>query len=356
VLQARVARARGAFRLEVALEAAAGATLVVVGESGAGKTTLLRLLAGLEHPDAGRIVLDGRTWYDAERGVAVPPWRREVGYVAQDYALFPHLTVRENVGFGLHAQGRARRAAGRAVDEALERLHLAPYAARRPAELSGGQQQRVALARAIVPGPRLLLLDEPMAALDAGTRRNVRGELQAVLGELSCVTVLVTHSAVDATVFGRAIAVVEGGRFTQVGPRDELLQHPRSPYVATLLGVNLLRGTVASRAGGMAHVRTAGGLVAVPDTGVDGDVYLTVLPQDITLHVESPTSSAQNLFRGPVVEIAPEPPAGERVRVALGTQPPLVAEVTSHAVGALGLRPGLEVYAAFKATGVRAYR
>ena len=357
MLQATVARRRGEFRLDVAVEAPAGTTLVVVGESGAGKTTLLRLLAGLDRPDAGHIVVGGRTYFDAARRIALPPWERDIGFVTQDYTLFPHLTVHENVAFGLRALGLSRRGARGRVEAALDRMGIAALDRRRPAELSGGQQQRVALARALVTEPQLLLLDEPLSALDPTTRQAVRGELRSLLAHLSCATVFVTHSTVDATVFGDSIAVIEGGSLTQVGVRDELLRRPRSAYVATLLGVNLLQGTVVGRdAGGVAHVQTADGVLAVADPGVDGDVYLTVNPQEITLYPEPPAGSAQNVFRGPVLEIVPEPPAGDRVRVALGTSPQLVAEVTRQAVASLDLHEGKSVYASFKATGVKAYR
>ena len=357
MVEATVAKRRGAFRLDVSIETPAGTTLVVVGENGAGKTTLLRLLAGLERPDAGRIAVGDRVYFDADSGLDAPAWEREVGFVAQDYALFPHLTVSENVGFGLRARGVSRRAARSRVDATLERMGLAALALRRPAELSGGQQQRVALARATVTEPRLLLLDEPLSALDVGTRQAVRGELRALLAQLACATVFVTHSPLDATVFGESIAVLERGALTQVGGRDELLRHPRSPYVATLLGVNLLQGSVVERdASGVAHVRTADGMLAVADPGVEGEVFLIVSPQEITLYPEPPAGSAQNVFRGPVLEIVPEPPAGDRVRVALGTRPPLVAEVTRQAVDLLRMREGLIVYAGFKATGVRAYQ
>jgi molybdate transport system ATP-binding protein len=357
VVEATVAKRRGAFRLDVCIETPAGTTLVVVGENGAGKTTLLRLLAGLERPDAGRIAVGDRVYFDADSGLDAPAWEREVGFVAQDYALFPHLTVSENVGFGLRARGVSRRATRSRVDSTLERMGLAALALRRPAELSGGQQQRIALARATVTEPRLLLLDEPLSALDVGTRQAVRGELRALLAQLACATVFVTHSPLDATVFGESIAVLERGVLTQVGGRDELLRHPRSPYVATLLGVNLLRGSVVERdTSGVAHVRTADGMLAVADPGVEGEVFLIVSPQEITLYLEPPAGSAQNVFRGPVLEIVPEPPAGDRVRVALGTRPPLVAEVTRQAVDLLGMREGLIVYAGFKATGVRAYQ
>jgi molybdate transport system ATP-binding protein len=294
----------------------------------------------------------------AEAGVALPAWERSIGYVAQDYALFPHLTVSENVAFGLRAGGGlARRAVRDRVNATLARLDLTGLAARRPAALSGGQQQRVALARALVLEPSLLLLDEPLSALDLGTRQTIRGELRELLARLRCTTLYVTHSPLEAIVFGDRIAVIEAGQLTQVGTREELLTHPRTPYVATLLGVNLFRGRIVDRdQAGVVRVRTGDGTLAVADPGGDGDVFVTVSPREITLHLEPPAGSAQNVFYGPTLELVPEPPTGERVRVALRTSPPLVAEVTRQAVEALGLSKGLWVYASFKASGVTAYR
>ncbi len=356
MLRATLARRRGTFQLEVALEAAPGSTLVLVGENGAGKTTVLRLLAGLERPDRGAISLDGAVYFDSERAVEVPARRREIGVLSADYGLFPHLSVAENVAFGLRAQGVPAKAAHGRVAAMLARLGIAGLGARRPRELSGGQQQRVALARALVLEPRLLLLDEPLSALDVQTRRELRAELRALLAELPCVTLYVTHSPMEAIVFGDRIAVMEAGRITQAGTREELLRHPRSAYVAEFMGVNLFQGAIVRRADGMAQVQAADGVLNVADPGGAGDVFVAVNPREITLHREAPSGSAQNVFRGTVVELAPEPPFGERVRVVLGTRPPLVAETTRQAVAALGLREGSQVYAAFKATGVVAYR
>jgi molybdate transport system ATP-binding protein len=363
VLTATLRKRFGRFELAADLEVAAGSTLVLAGESGAGKTTVLRLLAGLDRPDAGRVVVDGEPWFDDAAGVALPARARAVGYVAQDYALFPHLSVRENVAFGPRAAGAGGRAAQRLADEVLARLGLADFATRRPAQLSGGQQQRVALARALVLRPRLLLLDEPLSALDLATRRAVRGELRQLLAELPCASVYVTHSPQEAMVFGDRITVLEGGRPTQTGPRDDLLRHPRSPYVAEFMGVNLFRGTVVGRTpGGLARIRAADGEIAAAESHATGgpyahgdEVFVAVNPREITLYAAAPAGSAQNVFHGPVTELVPEPPFGDRVRVALGTRPPLVAEVTREAVNALGLREGLPVYAAFKATGVVSY-
>jgi molybdate transport system ATP-binding protein len=354
VLDLRVVSRRGEFGLEVAFEAPAGATTVIVGESGAGKTSILRLAAGLDRPLGGRIRLDTETYAEPEAGIAVPPWHRDVGYVAQDYALFPHLTVAQNVGFGLEAKGAGRREIESRVAETLRRTGIGELARRRPAMLSGGQQQRAALARALVLDPRLLLLDEPLAALDLQTRRQVRGELRDLLRDLGCVTLYVTHSPLEALLFGDRIVVVEAGRVSQIGTRDDLLRHPRSRYVAELMGTNLLAGRVA--AAGAAKIRTADGELAVSDPGGPGEVFLTVDPGQITIHPQAPEGSAQNVFVGPIVELAPEPPSGDRVRVVLGTRPVLVAEVTREAVAALSLREGLTVYASFKATGIRTYR
>jgi len=217
VLDLRVVRRQGAFELDAALTVADRSALVLVGESGSGKTTILRLVAGLAEPDRGTIVVDGKTWF--RNGRSVPAGERAVGYVAQDYALFPHLSVRDNVAFGLRAARVAAREREPRVAAALDRLGIAELAPRKPADLSGGQQQRVAIARAIVLAPRVLLLDEPLSALDVQTRRAIRGELRPLLAELGCMTLYVTHSPSEALAFGETIAVLEDGRVTQAGPR-----------------------------------------------------------------------------------------------------------------------------------------
>jgi molybdate transport system ATP-binding protein len=356
VLDARLADRRGELALDVELAAAAGTTTVLIGESGAGKTSILRALAGLDRPARGRITVDGVDWLDTEHDLSLPPWRRAVGYVPQDYALFPHLTVEQNVAFGLDAEGVAPAERRRRVQEALAVAGVGGLDHRLPQRLSGGEQQRVALARALAPAPRLLLLDEPLAALDLQTRRVVRTELRELLGRLPCITVYVTHSPMEALVFGDRIVVLERGRVSQAGPREELLRYPRSPFVAELMGTNLFIGrSGAAGEAGATRVRTADGDIAVSAYPGDGDVFLTVSPREITLFRERPGGSAQNVFPGPIVELVPEPPAGDRVRVVLATRPMLVAEVTRDAVAALGLREGAEVYATFKATGVTRY-
>ena len=353
MLDIQVRRRLGSFSLDAALTVPAGSVTVVVGESGSGKSTLLRLVAGLLDPDAGRIALGSSILADAESGRFVPPEARPIGYVAQDYALFPHLTARENVAFGLRALRRPRRDVDQRVAAALERFGLAAIAGQRPHQLSGGQQQRVALARALVLDPEILLLDEPLSALDLVTRRAVRGELRRTLEGLSCATLLVTHQPHEALAFGQQIVVLEQGRVSQRGAQSEFLRQPRSRYVAEFLGVNLLEGEIVERhPDGLVGVTVEGGALLVPDPGGGGRVRVVVHPHDIVISLEAPAGSARNVFAGTVEEMIPEPANGERVRVLLASRPPLAVQVTRHAADALELRPGKVVFASFKATAV----
>jgi len=353
VLDVRIRRRLGSFELEAAFVAPEGAITVLVGESGGGKTTLLRLVAGLLAPDEGRIVLDDRVLCDRASGVWVPPEARSTGWVAQDYALFPHLSARENVAFGLRATRRPAAEVRERTARTLERFGLAAIGERRPHQLSGGQQQRVALARALVLDPRVLLLDEPLAALDPASRRSVRGELRRLLDGLPCVTLFVTHDPAEALAFGDSLAVIEGGRVTQAGERDQFLRRPRSRYVAEFLGLNLFEGEVTGRSSdGLAVLLAAGGRLAVPDPGAAARARALLHPHDVTLSLEPPEGSARNRLRGPIEDLIPEPPSGERVRVLLGTRPPIAAQVTRAAVESLGLVRGREIWASFKATAV----
>ncbi len=353
MLDVQIRHRLGSFTLEASLVAPEGGVTVLVGESGAGKSTLLRIVAGLADPDEGRIVLDHAVLFDRASKTSVPPESRPVGYVAQDYALFPHLSARGNVAFGLAASGRSRGEARGRAEQALERFGLLAAAGLKPRELSGGQQQRVALARALVLEPALLLLDEPLAALDPVTRREARGELRRTLESLPCATLLVTHEPTEALLFGEQIAALESGRITQCGPRQEFARQPRSRYVAEFLGVNLFEGTVTARdAEGLARVAVDGGQLSVPDPGRAGPVRLLVHPHDIVLSLEAPAGSAVNVLAGHIEELIPEPPAGERVRVILASRPTLAVQITRHSVESLGLRPGVPVFASFKATGV----
>ncbi len=353
MLRVELAKRLGAFELNVGLDVATRTVMVLVGESGSGKTTLLRLLAGLMHGERGYLEVDGETWWDTERGHSLPASERPVGYVAQDYALFPHLSAADNVAFGLRAQGIRSTSVRARVAAALERLGVGELARRRPRELSGGQQQRVAIARAIVLEPRLLLLDEPLSALDAQSRRAIRGELRRLLADLPCTTLYVTHSPAEALAFGERITVLEAGRVSQTGAREDLMRQPRSPYVAEFLGVNFFRGTLAARgADGGTRIALPQGELTLSESGGEGELAVVVNPREITLTLERPSGTARNVFAGVIEELVPEPPAGELLRVSLASTPPLIAEVTREAVAALGLRPGLRVFASFKAAGV----
>jgi molybdate transport system ATP-binding protein len=325
-----------AFRLEVGLELGRE-TLALVGPSGAGKSSVLRAIAGLLRPERGLVALGRERWLDTERGVDVPPERRSVGLVFQEYALFPHLSVRGNVAFG----GRGR------VDELLERFRVSHLAAVRPGELSGGERQRVALARALAREPAVLLLDEPLSALDAHTRGVVRGELAELLAELRLPTLLVTHDFEDAAALAGRIGVTAAGRILQLGGAAELLAAPADAFVAGFTGANLLPGTARAGGDGLTEVvLDAGGTAATTDQG-RGRVGLAVYPWEISLARVAPADSAVNHLRGEVRSLVP---LGNRVRVRVGA---LTAEITAISADRLGLREGEPVVASFKATAAR---
>jgi molybdenum ABC transporter ATP-binding protein len=335
-LRLDIAAALRTFRLELALEVGAG-TLALVGPSGAGKTTVLRAVAGLHRPDRGHIGLDGRAWYDSASRIDLPPEERSVGYVFQDYALFPHLTVARNVAFG----GKER------VDELLERFRISHLAHARPTELSGGERQRVGLARALARDPRVLLLDEPLSALDAHTRAAVRAELQEVLREVELPTLLVTHDFEDAAVLADRVGVMLDGRLLQLGTPAHLVEAPASPFVASLTGGNLLPGQARPLADGLTEVTLEEGGVVYSAERAEGRVGVVVQPWDVSVARTPPTDSSLNHVRGAITSLVP---IGNRVRVRVG---PLTAELTATSADRLGLAPGTVLVASFKATGTR---
>ena len=248
----------GAFEEHLHLEVADGEVLAVLGPNGSGKSTLLRALAGLRPLTAGRIVLDGTVLDDPAAGVLVPPERRPCGMVFQDYLLFPHLTALANVAFGLRSRGASKSEANRRALVWLDRMDLGDRARSRPGELSGGQAQRVAMARALATEPRLLLLDEPMAALDAGVRGSVRHQLRRHLAEFSGSCVMVTHDPLDAAAIADRLVIVEAGVVVQQGTMEEVTTRPRTGYVAELMGLNLLRGVGRGTTLTLAEGTTAG--------------------------------------------------------------------------------------------------
>ncbi|HZO76099.1 MAG TPA: ATP-binding cassette domain-containing protein [Ktedonobacteraceae bacterium] len=363
------------FHLAVDFQVEQGKTLVLLGESGAGKSTVLRLLAGLLYPEKGHISLDGVVYFDSEQRTAITPQQRPFGYVFQDYVLFPHLTVFENVAFGLRAQRVARHIVQQRVMEALEQVHMADLAQRRPAQLSGGQQQRVAIARALVLQPELLLLDEPLAALDVQTRREVRQELRRLLTETGITTVLVTHHYLEALLFGERILVLDHGRVIQQGDQYALREYPRSSYIAELVGVNFFRGHITRYEANalcivqlndgkqpvevVAVLRERGQSNGTPSPG--DEAFVVVDPRSITLYLAPPESSARNAFYGEIIHILPSRTAANgdssvRVSIMLNdAAPPITAEITGASASRLDLQEGKMVYATFKATEASAY-
>ena len=325
---------------------------VLFGPSGSGKTTLLRCVAGLERPDAGHVRFAGETWSDAASGIFVPPQRRGIGLVFQEYALFPHLTVAANIGYGLGHLTRAERAAR--VEEVARWLRIEELLGRRPAGASGGQRQRVALARALAPRPRLLLLDEPLSALDAPTREELRGELRGFLEEAAVPAILVTHDRTEALALGDRLAVLAEGSVRQVGPVHEVFSAPADRVVARVVGTeNVTPARVLGRDGeglvtlGVGEAR----LTAVDPGGLDGEAYACIRAEEVVLErAPGAPSSARNTLSGRVVSVAQE---GPLVRVVLECGFRLVALVTRRAAEELGLEPGLVVAALVKAPAVR---
>ena len=324
------------FRLSVELELGRE-TLALVGPSGAGKSSVLRAIAGLLRPTRGNVSHGSETWLDTSAGVDLPPERRSVGFVFQEYALFPHLDVRRNVGFG----GRER------VEELLDRFRISHLAAARPGELSGGERQRVALARALARDPAVLLLDEPLSALDAHTRRVVRGELAELLADLGLPTLLVTHDFEDAAALADRIGVIVDGRILQLGTAAELLAAPADAYVASFTGANLMHGLARPGADGLTEVALDHGGVAFSTDAGEGRVGVAVYPWEVSLARGEPGDSAVNHVRGNVRSLVE---LGNRVRVSVG---PLTAEITAVSAERLGLREGDSVFASFKATATR---
>jgi molybdate transport system ATP-binding protein len=346
-LDARIALRLGTLDLDVDLHVDSGEIVAILGPNGAGKSTLFRALSGLLPLQSGRIVLDGQVLDDTEAGVHIETADRPIGVVFQDYLLFNHLTALDNVAFGLRARGVPRKAARSAAAVWLDRVGLASLEAAKPRALSGGQAQRVALARALATEPRLLLLDEPLAALDATARVSMRSELRRQLARFAGTRLLVTHDPLDAMVLAERLVVLEGGRVTHDAGPTELSTRPRSRYVAELVGLNLWHGTAR---GNEVQLRTGGTLTIAEH--LDGEVIVTVRPQAVAIDIDPPRGSARNVWPVTVDTIES---AGDRVRVRLAGTPSAVAEVTPAAVAELGLDLGQSVWAELKASEISVY-
>ena len=328
----------------------AGVT-VLFGPSGSGKTTVLRALAGLDRPDGGFVGFEGEVWFDHRGRTFLPPQRRRVGLLFQDYALFPHLSVRANVAYGLHRLPARARAAR--VAELSERLGIGELLDRRPGQLSGGQRQRVALARALAPAPRLLLLDEPLSALDAPTREALRGELRGLLERSGVPAVVVTHDRTEALALGDRLVVLVDGTVRQIGPVHQVFSAPVDVEVARVVGTeNVFPARLARRAAGLLVVRAGEAeLVAVDPGGVEDEAYACVRAEEVVLEpLADHPSSARNRLCGTVMARREE---GPLVRLTVDCGLPLVALVTRASAERLGLVPGAPVAVVIKAPSVR---
>ncbi len=333
--------------LSAAFSTGSGEVLAVLGPNGSGKSTVLRALAGLLPLASGRVTLDGMVLEDPAARVRVGPQHRPVGLMFQDYLLFPHLSALENVAYGLRARGMDRRLARQKAATVLDHLGVGKVAAARPGAMSGGQQQRVAMARALVTEPSLLLLDEPLAALDVSTKTDVRRHLRGLLRESRAANVLVTHDLLDAVALADRMIVIENGAIAQLGTPAEVTARPRSAYVADLTGVNLLAGTTKGRTLEV----TGGGRLAI---GADreGRVLAVVQPASVTVSRQEPAANGTNTWAGQITAVDL---LGDRVRVKVDGVPPITAEVAPHAVDQLSLDNGGQLWASLAASAISAY-
>ena len=347
-VEASIGMQLGTLDLDVELSVNAGEVLAILGPNGAGKSTVLRALAGLLPIHRGQISIDGHVLDDPDRHVFIPAERRPIGVVFQDYLLFAHLSALENVAFGLRARGMAKTKARSIAEDWLHRVGLGDHADHRPRALSGGQAQRVALARALASDPRLLLLDEPLAALDVGTRSGVRRDLRRYLDSFDGMRILVTHDPVDAYALADRVAILDAGRVVQVGTISEVTAHPRSRYVADLVGTNLIVG----QADNGVLVTDTGAQVVIADLE-PGRTFAVIRPQGIAVSRLAPTdSSIRNVWEGVVGDIDR---LGDRIRLGIDGPLALTAEITAAALESLQLRPGDTVHASVKATDIDSY-
>lgn len=338
------------FDLDLGVEVAAGARLALVGPSGAGKSTICGALAGLVRPEAGRIECDREVWYDAKGGIDLTPEHRRCGYLFQDHALFEHMRVWRNVAYALRGPRADRR---RTALELLERFGIAGLADTWPTELSGGERQRVALARALGSRPRLMLLDEPLSALDAATRGEALRRLDLAISAAGVPALIVTHDFSEAAMLAGEIAVIERGRLIQRGSTEELTARPASEFVATVTGAVVLSGTARTLSEGASEIDLGPGRVVATTEAVEpGPVTISVHPWEIALEPRGSAShgSQRNRLAATVSSLTR---IGGRVRVGLDAGQPVVAEVTPESAAGLGLAPGVEVVAVWKAAATR---
>ena len=348
VLEAGIEMRRGDVIVAAAFSAGDRETLALLGPNGAGKTTIVESIAGLIPAAHGHILLDGVPIH------GLPPERRPIGMAFQDGVLFPHLSVLENVAFPVRARGARSRAARAHALDLLGRLAPGIDPGAKPGALSGGERQRVALARALAGAPRVLVLDEPLSAVDVSARAELRAVLRRTLRDFDGPRLLVTHDPVEAMTLADRVVVLEDGRITQTGTPEEIRDAPRTRYAADLVGMNLFAGRLTPLEAGAGALETADGVVTVPwpdGVAVDplDDVLATLGPADVSLHAARPEGSARNVVQGVVEEVAI---LGDRARVRLDSSPRLVAEITTGSAGRMAIQTGTLVWASFKAVEV----
>jgi molybdate transport system ATP-binding protein len=346
-LDARIEVDLGGFRLGIELAVAAGQVVALLGPNGAGKTTALRALAGLRPLSAGHIRLGGQTLDDPARKLFIPPEKRPVGVVFQDYLLFPHLSALDNVAFGPRRRGLAKTPARVLAAEWLGRMGLADFAGRKPRHLSGGQAQRVALARALAVKPSLLLLDEPLAALDARTRVDTRAELHRHLHQHTGATLIVTHDPLDAMMLADHLVVIENGAIVQQGDATAITAQPRTDYIARLVGLNLYQGVATGTT-----VTLPGGFTLTTAQPLTGNVFAAFTPASAALYLSAPEGSPRNTWRATITGIHRH---GDNLRVQLDGPITTAADITPAAAAQLQLSPGQQIWAAVKASETRVY-
>lgn len=347
LLDAHLRVDRDPFHLDVTLRIKAGEVVALLGPNGAGKTTALRALAGLQPLSGGHIRLDGADLDRPDARLWTPTERRSIGVVFQDYLLFPHLSALDNVAFGPRRHGAGRHDARHRAAAWLDRVGLGEYAGRKPRQLSGGQAQRVALARALAVEPALLLLDEPLAALDARTRLDTRTELHRHLGAHPGATLLVTHDPLDALVLADRLVIVEDGGVVQEGDAATITARPRTDYVARLVGLNLYRGHATGHT-----VKVSDCFTLTTTDRLDGDAFVAFAPAAVALHPHQPDGSPRNTWPATITGIQRH---GDNLRVQLDGPIGVAADVTQAAAAHLHLVPGQPVWAAVKAAETRAY-
>jgi molybdate transport system ATP-binding protein len=338
------ARRADGFVLQLSISIPPGKTVALLGPNGAGKSTAVAALAGLLSVDSGHISLGDITFDDPQAGLFVPANERQIGVMFQDSLLFPHMSVLENVAFGLRSRGVRLQVAHAHSMEWLRRLGIEGLSGRRPHQLSGGEAQRVALARALVTRPKLLLLDEPLSALDVRTRAQLRRTLSEHLNTFSGPRLLITHDPTEAFLVADEIHVIENGAISQSGSAKDIRLRPRTRYAADLAGSNLLEGT-ADRG----HVDTGNHILHIADPDIEGDVLLTIRPAAIAVHLQQPEGSPRNSW-STTVDLIED--LGDRTRVLMGPPLPLAAEITSEAARSLELRAGKNIWISLKATEI----